>query len=230
MRGINENFVEDLKNGELAYFLEQVKSESNKLCLAIRKNYINIYFRGGNLLKISQKRDGYSFDFDARYCLNKGDDSKHALLSGSSSADRENYEKNFHLMMAEMDAWFDKHPKPEREFQHQLFLQNPEVVDIEYQIGGKIRLDMLCLFEGQLYIVENKYGESSIGGEAGLAKHYEDICRILDDTHLLNSIRKSVDNISRIKRDLGLPAPGLNLDFNKFPKILFLFADYNKKS
>jgi hypothetical protein len=49
MREINERFISDLKNGCLSYFLNQVKEKSDKLCLAIRDGYMNIYYMGGNL-------------------------------------------------------------------------------------------------------------------------------------------------------------------------------------
>ena len=54
MRGINDGFICDLKTGDLSYFLNQVKSNRDKLCLEIRDGYINIYYKGGNLLKITK--------------------------------------------------------------------------------------------------------------------------------------------------------------------------------
>ena len=71
MRHINTRFVDDLLHGELAYFLTQVKNNRTKLSLEIRNGYINIYYKGGNLLKITQKRTGYSFFFDAKDCRHK---------------------------------------------------------------------------------------------------------------------------------------------------------------
>ena len=60
MRHINERFVADLLNGELAFFLNQVKSARDRLSLEIRDGYINIYYKGGSLLKITQKKIGYT--------------------------------------------------------------------------------------------------------------------------------------------------------------------------
>lgn len=230
MRGINEKFINDLKSGELTYFFEQVKANTDKLCLAIRNNYINIYFHGGNLLKITQKRGGYSFHFDAKYCLHKGDDSNYDLLSGLSNTNTEGYKKHFTLMMDEMESWLDKHPKPEREYQHKLIVFNPSVVDIEYQIGGKMRLDMLYVDNGRLCIVENKYGEGAVGGASGLAKHYEDICRLIADKGIFDEMKRSVANIIAAKKELCLPTPAKDFDCEKAPQVIFLFAQYNKKS
>lgn len=230
MRGINGKFINDLKSGELTYFFEQVKADTESLCLAIRNNYINIYFRGGNLLKITQKRGGYSFHFDAKYCLNKGDDSSYDLLCSLSDTNTEGYKKYFTLMMAEMESWLEKHPKPEREYQHKLIAFNPSVVDIEYQIGKKMRLDMLCVDNGRLCVVENKYGETTVGGVSGLSKHYEDICRLVADKDVFDEMKASVVNIIAAKKQLGLPTPATDFDCEKAPQVLFLFAKYNKKS
>lgn len=230
MRGINEKFISDLKSGELTYFFEQVKANTEGLCLAIRNNYINIYFRGGNLLKITQKRGGYSFRFDAKYCLHKGDDSNYDLLSSLSDTNMEGYKKHFTLMMDEMESWLDKHPKPEREYQQKLIAFNPSVVDIEYQIGRKMRLDMLCVDNGRLCIVENKYGEGTVGGASGLSKHYEDVCRLVADKDVFDEMKTSVMNIIAAKKKLGLPVPPSDLDYEQLPQVVFLFADYNKKS
>ena len=58
MRQVDNRFIQDLQNGELAYFLTQVKRNRNLLSLEIRNGYVNIYYKGGNLLKITQNRNG----------------------------------------------------------------------------------------------------------------------------------------------------------------------------
>jgi hypothetical protein len=228
MRHINIRFVEDLLHGELAYFLAQVKNNRSKLSLEIRNGYINIYYKGGNLLKITQKRTGYSFFFDAKYCRHK--DGQNFDLLNNLPDDTESYKKHFALMMQEMDQWFEEHPKPERDYQHQLLVNNPEIVDIEYQIGRRMRLDMLMFHEGRLLIVENKYGTGAIGGKAGVAEHYKDICEVLQDAKLLDELQDSVSYISQAKYALGLTDAVIDRnDINKV-EILFLLANYNPNS
>ena len=166
MRRINDRFLEDLRSGELACFLKKVREKSGDLRLEIRNGYVNIYYKGGNLLKITQKRNGYSFFFDTRYCqYGKNLDLLNHRDDGAA------YLQCFGQMMEEMDAWFEKHSNRERQYQHQLLLNNPEIVDIEYQIGRRMRLDMLLYADGKLWIVENKYGTGAIGGKAGVAEH-----------------------------------------------------------
>ena len=54
MRGLSEEFIRALKSRFLEPVLDLVKSDYT-LCLEIREDYINIYYRGGNILRIKQK-------------------------------------------------------------------------------------------------------------------------------------------------------------------------------
>lgn len=238
MREINERFISDLKNGCLSYFLNQVKEKSDKLCLAIRDGYINIYYMGGNLLRITQKQNGYSFYFDAKYCLNKDDDKNYELLNSLDSNSVQDYIDNFELMMKEMESWLEAHPKKERIYQHELLANNKNVIDIEYAtpkskltgIKLNMRLDMLMVDNDKLIIVENKYGTGAVTGSAGVSKHYEDICNLLNIEDLYDELIVSVEKIAKAKYELGLlDNPIKEIDKSK-TEILFLFADFNVNS
>lgn len=238
MRGINKQFIEELKIGDLSFFLEKAKSMRDSLSLEIRDGYINIYYRGGNLLKIVQKRNGYTFNFDSRYCLNKKDTSHHELFSSLKSTDIESYINYFDLMLSEMDSWFIEHPKKEREYQHGILISNPNILDIEYQINYRdeennpkaMRFDMVLFADDSIIIAENKYGNGAVCGSAGLSKHYKDICSVLSNDALHDELLSSIKNIAKNKKDLGL------IDFDIPPlsrektKILFVLANYNRKS
>ncbi len=152
MREINSIFIEDLLKGKLSFFLNKVKN-NRELCLEVRKNYVNIYYRGGNLLKISQYKNEYRFHFDSKYCLNKGNDLNYLQLSSMSSREIDDYKKNFDLMIAEMDSWFSIKPKAEREFQHNLLKVNKDIIDIEYQIKRSSRFDMLMFHEDKSQVL-----------------------------------------------------------------------------
>ena len=230
MRKINTRFVEDLLYGELSYFLTQVKNNRNMLSLEIRNGYINIYYKGGNLLKITQKSKGYACHFDARYCKHMSGDGEFELLNNLRSDDLSSYQMYFSLMMQEMGRWFEDHPKPERDYQHQLLVNNPEIIDIEYQIGRRMRLDMLIFVDDKLLIVENKYGTGAIGGKAGVAEHYKDICEVINDEKLLDELIDSVCHISRAKNALGLTDTIIKRTDIKSVEILFLLANYNPHS
>ena len=133
-------------------------------------------------------------------------------------------------MMKEMDTWFDVHPKKEREYQHNLLLNNPDIIDIEYQIGNKMRLDMLMVVDDTLIIVENKYGTGAIGGDSGIKAHYEDISSVFDDPEIYAEMEKTVYAISDAKHKLGLSSKVIEPGTIKNKAILFLLAGFNDKS
>ena len=67
-RVISTEFAIALKQGALSAILVRVK-EDDTLMLALRNGYINIYYRGGNLLKIAQTATTgvYIASFDTKY-------------------------------------------------------------------------------------------------------------------------------------------------------------------
>ena len=232
VRGINAEFIKDLKTGSLSWFLEEVKL-NDKLCLEIRKDYINIYYMGGNALRIIQKKNGYRFEFDEKYCL---DEKTRTKVKAFRTID--DYRDNFSLLLSEMDAWFDEFPKEERRIQHELIKQNTSgfcIIDIEYagsyisEDGKKknFRLDMLAVHNNNLVIVENKVGEKSMGGSAGIVKHYNDISAIIESEEAKKNLLESARSIASNKRELGLPTADITIDMIE---ILFVLIDFNKKS
>ena len=230
MRTINDIFINDLTKGSLRFFLEQVKDNRNELSLEIRNGYINIYYKGGNLLKITQKKNGYSFFFDTKYCLNKDEGSNYQLLKNLPKDDIEQHVQHFKLLKDEMDTWFKKYQKLERDYQHNLLVANPCIIDIEYQIRNILRLDMLMYADGKLYIVENKYGIGAIGGKSGIKDHYEKICQVLSTPQLYSELVDSIYHISKAKKELGLRNEIIQREDISGAEILFLFANYNPNS
>lgn len=237
MRGISDSFVESLISGRLKFFLKKVKENRELYALAIRENYINIYYRGGNLLKITQKRNGYHLHFDKRYCIGTTQHKLYDELNNAGKYDIDFYINNFYNLQKSMDEWFALHRKKEREFQHKLLHANSCIVDIEYQVRQQIangevksmRFDMLAVQNDKLLVIENKYGNGALTGSAGLSKHYNDICSVLCDEQLRSELLHSVQNIARTKYRLGLTEPIVQIDKAK-TEIIFLLANYNKNS
>src|ERR1035437_7434973 len=66
-RKLSANFMSDLLTGSLKSILDLVKTD-HTLEFNIRDNYVNIYYRGGNVLKIIEKSPHtYDFWFDQKY-------------------------------------------------------------------------------------------------------------------------------------------------------------------
>ena len=239
MRAINDKFINDLLNGELALFLAKVKNKPDLFSLEIRRNYINIYYRGGSILKISQFKKGYRFHFDVNYCRNKENEKLedhiyYQTLASMNQYDANAFISNFPLMQVVMDEWFKILPKREREFQQALQRKNSFVVDIEHQFNyvqkRGMRFDMIIVVGDKMYVTENKLGNSAIGGQAGVLKHYLDICRFLDDERLHQALIASVIETSVVKRKLGLLKKEISSIDPAKTEVMYIFGEYNQRS
>ena len=69
MRKLSQKFASELKVAFLKPILSLVKLDST-LCLEIRENYINIYYRGGNIIRIEENRGVFKASFDRNYLDN----------------------------------------------------------------------------------------------------------------------------------------------------------------
>lgn len=66
-RRISDEFRDELKTGKLKKLLDYVL-EDDSLCLELRGEAVNIYYRGGSLFKIDDK---YNITFDLGYDKDK---------------------------------------------------------------------------------------------------------------------------------------------------------------
>jgi hypothetical protein len=239
LRSINDKFINDLLDGELSFFLDEIKAKRDLLSLEIRRDYINIYYRGGNIVRISQSNNRYYFFFDVKYCRSeeykKPEDNPHyQTLASMDKYDAQAFINNLPVMRIVMDAWFKKYPKKEREFQQNLQSENAFVIDIEHQVNydcqGGMRFDMIIVDGDKMYVTENKVGTSAIGGNAGVVKHYNDICEFLDDERLHQGLVDSVIETSKVKHKLGLLEGEISYIDPSKTEILFVFGEYNRRS
>jgi len=69
MRKLSENFIDNLKNGFLSPITQEVINDKD-LDLQIRDNYLNIYFKGNSLLKLSEAPNfKYKVDIHPKFLL-----------------------------------------------------------------------------------------------------------------------------------------------------------------
>jgi hypothetical protein len=185
MRKISDKFINDLISGEL-HALQKLLLKDQTLSLCIRKDYVNVYYRGGNIIRITELKNGYKFVFNDNYCIDNNNLWKTFHSIGLSTL--EDYIKCLPYLKREMDNWFSSHTKMEREIQQMVMRNNNigvvsrktdyVIVDVEYVNSTiKSRFDMVGINQNKnkLAIFEIKYGNQSTQGSAGLEKHILDI-------------------------------------------------------
>ena len=255
VRKISDNMMSDFLNGKLKPLLEAVKMDDT-LDLELRGDFVNIYYRGGSLFKITEMDGDYIIYFNTKYCL----------TDTTTLEEYPNIEKavaNIPFYKQAMDWWFKKHPKYEREFQQVIARENNcsgnisrgtdyYIADIEY--ANKVddsdkaaRFDMVALkwisnrairkdlTKVSLALVEVKYGSGALQGKAGVNDHLKDFQSFLNDTESLKKFCEDMSMVFAQKCKLGL-VDGLqekqfdvSISFEN-PEVIFVFANHDPDS
>ena len=245
MRALSQRFLDDLREGILTPIRDRVLQDRS-LCLEIRDDYVNIYYRGGNLLKLSSAATGYVAFFDPEYSKDNGG----ALCQPLPDAEiqkSENVSAWLSILSSlklAMDLYLGMHPKEEREAQ-QLILRDNNfggmsratdyyVCDIEYA-NPHGRFDLVAVHwpsassirkrqdDRRLVLVEVKYGDGAIANPAGIHSHVIDINRFLEDNANLQALKDEMVGVFNQKRALGLINCSKDLvAFSEEPPILLL--------
>ncbi len=259
MRRLPVYFYEDLVNndGLLAPILTRVKQDQT-LMFAIRDKYVNIYYRGGNILKIEGKNQGaYPASFDSEY--NKSEKEIPVLPAAiKSQGDAKAWVAAIPQLKELMDLYFSSKNKNEREFQQLVARENNcssisneseyFVADIEFadsDLGA--RFDMLAirwLASGRksgsnckVALIEMKYDDDALAGSAGLLKHLQDIDKFVSDKTsyqtLVNSMQvqfNQLDMLGLMKFNRSSRVEKIELDPKDKPEVIFLLANHNPRS
>ena len=236
-RYLNKSFIYDLKEGILKSFLDYIHND-NTLDLEIRENYINIYYRGGSLLKLTQKNNSYISSFNFEYISDDNkllmDDLSTLPKTIQSSYDSNNWLYSFPLLKKIMDNYFTKIDKSEREFQQLIARENNYsqisndtdyfILDIEYTNSRfiKARFDLVAIRwdsesnfrkkpdNCKLALIEMKYSDFALEGTASIQKHINDIEEFIENTEIFNNFKAEMLEIFKQKRELGLIKFGQN--------------------
>jgi len=202
--------------------------------LAIRENFINIYYRGGNILNIKEHNKGfYQASFDEQY-------NKSGLLIPDSPTeinhqnDARSWIDSFPSRKNIMDEYFSTYGKAEREFQQLIARENNNstisneseyfVSDIESSIRFSntepyARFDIMAIrwlaaqrkngSNCKVALIEMKYGDGALGGSAGLLKHLKDMDKLISNKDSYAKLLQTMDSQFNQLDELGL------LKFNK---------------
>lgn len=205
-RCISEDFVNSLKQGILHPILNRIKHDET-LFLAIRKNYINVYYRGGNLVKIEEESSlSYKMSFNENYNNFENDDLKRKLPDLPkkivSIEDSKIWSDYFPFLKERIDFHRYKNSELEREFQQLVvrennytklsnstdyFITDIEIADQELKakfdmsaiqwLGANRKKCDTC----RPVFIEMKYGNDSLKNSSGIKKHLEDFENLVAD-------------------------------------------------
>lgn len=241
-RVVSKTFADDLKLGKLSTLLARIK-EDDTLMLALRDGYINIYYRGGSLLRIEQKSTGgkYIATFDTKY--NKKNASPLPVqfpYPVNDEADSRALVDAIPALKYAMDRYFSQHRKAEREFQQLVARENncspisneTEYFIVDIEVAGALpnaRFDMLAVRwlrderkkQGTLVpvLIEMKYGSKAMEGDSGLNEHMEDAVSLRADKKSWDGLRKALEDQINQLDYLGL------LNFNRATTVKHLQID-----
>lgn len=225
---ISSPFMSALLDGCLHPILKAVR-EDDTLMLGLRGDYVSIYYRGGELLKI---RPGASSDFRIAANSDYGHPQDHLDRTVSTVAQAEAVVGTIPAMKWLMDRHSKIRSSHEREFQQLVVRENNRsrsagssdyfITDMEHASGSS-RFDMLGAHWSHRdrkhgdrltpVIFEMKYGEQALTGSAGLAKHIEDRRNWMSDPKFVAKLRANVASQFNQLAELGL------LEFNRSDSI-----------
>jgi len=243
--------------GLLHPILERIKLD-HTLMLSIRKDYLNIYYRGGNILRMKEQSNGtYSAFFDNNY--NKSGLPGPALPDLiESQHETRKWVDSLQQIKGIMDFYFSEYNKPEREFQQLIARENNFstianqseyfVSDIEFADSGLgARFDILALrwlvsqrkstIDCLPALIEMKYGDEALGGSAGVLKHLRDIDALISNGDKYKALLETMERQFNQLDELGLLRfnrvanwTNIQLDANKNPEVIFILANHNPRS
>jgi len=195
------------------------------LDMEIRENYINIYYRGGNIVQVGQSDIGFTASFNENYfkkikaelpilpkVLETEDESKEWYSAIPSLKNR-------------MDIWLTNRKKDEREFQQLVVRENNfgrianstdyYMCDLEYA-GVAGQFDLVAVHwpstaserkkcqNRKIVIIEKKYSEGALKGDSGLVDHITKLDNLIGNSSMLNEFAQEMMILFNQKRKLGL--------------------------
>ena len=141
------------KEGKLGGLIEMVKND-DELVLQIREDYFNVYYKGGNMLKVSSE-NSFQFDYNYFNCeisldtqeqRKKRIDKRRSILESlKNTRDYKTFIDEMKKLMDKYWIWLynEKHRSlHEKDTQHALCISNTEstdytIIDLEFQVSTR---------------------------------------------------------------------------------------------
>ena len=238
------------KDGKLGGLIEMVKND-DELVLQIRDDYFNVYYKGGNLLKVSSEN---SFQFDYNY---------YKCEIGLDTQDQRKT-RDYKAFIADMKKLMDKYWKwlkrvhnrilHEKDTQHALCISNTEstdytIIDLEFQVSTRKdciyhyepssiprhpgvdvyekspRFDIIAVrnSDHRLCVIELKNGLDALVGKSGIGDHADSFEGSIGKNPLAElTFTKEMEKVVSDKKRLKLLSDDFYID-EKLP-IEFIYA------
>lgn len=259
MRGLSPTFLHDLKNQEGVLFpiLSSVRKDQT-LMLAIREGFINIYYRGGSILRVTENEGRpYGGFFDERY--NKTEQKTPNLPAIiENQVDAQAWVNSLPVLKSYMNEFLAAYSKVEREFQQLVARENNAssisnesdyfISDIEVSESiSRARFDMIAIKwpttqrrsgdNCRLAFIEMKYGDGALGGKAGMLKHLKDMDSLISNNKKYVEISKVIANqfnqleqLGLLKFNKGQKYNEISIDPEEKPEVIFILANHNPRA
>jgi hypothetical protein len=256
-RTLSTEFVDDLRSstGILHPILERARQDDT-LMIAIRSNYINVYYRGGSILRLTEQSEhSYQASFDEGYFAAGQSISLPSAINTQDEA--RSWVESFQALKLAMDCHFSASAKSEREFQQLVARENNKstisneseyfIADIEFadtDIGAKF--DMLAIrwlakqrtngSNCRATLIEMKYGDGALGGTSGLLKHLKDFDDFIASNRYPSLLRTMesqfnlLDQLDLLKFNRCSNQTEAKLNVNDKPEVVFILANHNPRS
>ncbi|WP_153306905.1 hypothetical protein [Desulfonatronum thioautotrophicum] len=261
MRSISDSFYHEMKseNGVLYPLIEKIRND-NTLMFGIRKDYFNVYYRGGSILKVSKHSENSTINvsFDKNY-EKSGISVPVFPHKISNRDDSESLVKSIPLLKDIMDHFFSKNNKYEREFQQVISRENNSspisnkteyfVTDIEFAVKDiDARFDMLAIqwlssdrskaAKCKPVFIEVKYGDQALNGKSGLIEHLNNIEKFISSKDaysvslsMMSDQFRILDELQLLKFNKSKNEIAIDLcSSNEKPQVIFIFANHNPRS
>lgn len=252
-RAISDEFMKDLQDGKLAGLTRRIQTDDT-LMLALRGSYINVYYRGGSILRLTEHNGSYAAEFDVNYT---GGQERIKFPKSISSAEHcAEWLAALPALKEAMNAHFAAKRKSEREFQQLVAWENNRsliandteyfITDIEFADAEQnARLDMLGLkwrskdrkdeTVCRPVFIEMKYGINAYDGKAGILEHIKDLRAILENSAKCEKLNAIItDQFAQLYK-LKLVNFNENATYNRAiasgkPEVVFVLANHNPRS
>lgn len=150
MRGLKSRLIDELNTGKLTWFLTEVK-DNPTLALTIRENFVQLYYRGAEVLKI-QYSAGFKFSVDEKYFIAPELALEYEPLKRDARA-YGLYQRKFSTLTTAVDSWLEENKRDLQEKQQDVFRENGHIIDMNFlPTDNENTCDLVAVDQGKVIL------------------------------------------------------------------------------